>query len=260
MPIKTFSARSPARPGAVETASVVPLGLLVFAAAGWWWSVRMAPRAGGGMDAMTGMRASLSFGAFVAGWTAMVAAMMAPAILPVARLYARAAARGRAAPTWCFLLGYLVAWTTVAGPAYVAWRALEAPLAEGRPWVARLAGATFLAAAMWQLTPVKTMCLRHCRSPLGFFLRFGAQVGRPLGAARLGATHAVFCLGCCWAIFAVLVVLGTMNIAWMIALTALIVLERSAPRGELIASAAGVAAAAVGVLLLADPSYLPRLT
>ena len=245
----------------VETASFVPAGMLLIAVAGWWWSVRMAPDAeSGGMGAMTAMQTSMSLGAFVVAWVAMMAAMMAPAVLPVVRLYARAAAKGRAAPTGFFLFGYLAVWSAVAGPAYLAWRALEAPLADGRPWVARLAGLTFLAAAVWQLTPLKTVCLRHCRSPLGFFLRFGAQVGRPVGAARMGAAHGAFCFGCCWAIFAVLVVLGTMNLAWMVALTALIVLEKTAPRGELIATAAGVAFALVGVLLLADTSYLSQLT
>lgn len=247
------------RRGGVETASFVSAGVLVIAVAGWWWSVRMArDTAGADMGAMSAMEMSMSLGAFVVAWVAMMVAMMAPAVLPVVKLYARAAAKGRAAPTVFFLLGYLAVWAAVAGPAFLAWRALEAPLAEGRPWVARLAGVTFLAAAVWQLTPLKTVCLRHCRSPLGFFLRFGAQVGRPLGAARMGAAHGAFCFGCCWAIFAILVVLGTMNLAWMIVLTALIVLEKNAPRGELIATAAGFAFALAGVLLLADTSYLSR--
>jgi predicted metal-binding membrane protein len=239
----------------------VPLALMLLALAGWWWSVRMAGDAGGdGMGGMDAMEASMSLGAFVVAWVAMMAAMMLPAVLPVVRLYARAAALGRVAPTAFFALGYLPVWASMAAPAYVAWRALEDPLAAGRPWVARVAAATFLAAALWQLTPLKSACLRHCRSPLGFFMRFGGKAGRPLGAVRMGATHGAFCFGCCWAIFAVLVVLGTMNLAWMVALTAVIVLEKSAPHGERISVAAGAALALVGALLLVDTSILMDLT
>lgn len=242
-------------------AFVAPTALLLLAAAGWWWSQRMAADVtGGAMGGMDGMQAGMAFGAFVVAWVAMMAAMMLPAVLPVVRLYGHAAARGRAAPTAFFVLGYLVVWSVMAAPAYLAWSALEAPLAEGRPWVARVAGVTFLVAAVWQFTPLKTLCLRHCRSPLGFFLRFGGSIRRPLGAARMGAAHGAFCFGCCWAIFAVLVVLGTMSLMWMAALTALIILEKNAPHGERVALAVGAALAVVGVLLLVDTSTLVHLT
>lgn len=241
--------------------TVVLLGLALI---GWWWSQRMAgdggASAGSGMGGMTSMQASMSFGAFVLAWVAMMAAMMLPAVLPVVKLYRHAAARGRAAPTAFFVLGYLTTWAAIAVPAYLVWRALEQPLADGRPWVARVAGVTFAAAAGWQLTPLKSVCLRHCRSPLSFFLRFGGTVGRPLGALRMGAAHGAFCFGCCWAIFAVLVVLGTMNLAWMAALTALIVLEKQAPKGEQIALLAGGALGLLGALLLVDTSLLVHLT
>lgn len=251
----------PLRRDEAVTTLGVPMVLLALAGAGWWWSSRMAPDAGsGGMGGMDAMQTGMSAGAFVVAWIAMMAAMMLPAVLPVVRLYARAAARGRAAPTGFFVLGYLAVWAVMAAPAYFAWRALEQPLAAGAPWVARVAGATFLAAAIWQLTPLKTACLRHCRSPLGFFLRFGGKLRRPLGAARMGAAHGAFCFGCCWAIFAVLVVLGTMNLAWMAGLTVLIVLERNARHGPAIGLAAGAAFAVLGVLLIVDTSILMRLT
>lgn len=242
----------------------MPVALLALALVGWWWSQRMAmdadPGAMTGMDGMTSMQASMSLGAFVIAWVAMMAAMMFPAVLPVVKLYARAAALGRAVPTAYFVLGYLAVWAAMAGPAYLAWRALAEPLADGRPWVARLAGATFLVAAAWQFSPLKSACLRHCRSPLGFFLRFGGKLRRPLGAMRMGAVHGAFCFGCCWAIFAVLVGLGTMNLAWMAVLTALIILEKNARHGEAIARATGAALALVGGLLLVDTSLLVHLT
>lgn len=236
----------------------VPVLLLGCAAVGWWWSRRAGADDGAGMEGMA--MTSMSLGAFVLAWVAMMAAMMLPAVIPVVRLYALAAARGRAAPTSFFTLGYLAVWSTVAGPAYVAWRALEEPLADGRPWVARVAGATFLAAALWQVTPAKAGCLRHCRSPLGFFMRFGTGIRSPLGALRMGAAHGGFCFGCCWAIFAMLVVLGTMNVAWMAALTVLIVLEKNAPWGEQLATAAAVVLAGLGTWLVLEPSILTRLT
>lgn len=249
------------RRSGVPITLVTPVAVLALAAAGWWWSVRMAAEGGGaGMGAMTSMETGVSLGAFAAAWVAMMAAMMFPAVLPVVKLYERAASRGRAAPSAFFLLGYLAVWSAISAPAYLAWRALEEPLAAGRPWAARLAGATFLAAAAWQLTPLKNVCLRHCRSPLSFFLRFGTKIGRPLGAARMGAAHGAFCFGCCWAIFAVLVALGTMNLAWMAVLTTLVVLEKNAPHGDAIAVAAGVAFALVGGLLLIDTSLLTHLT
>lgn len=236
----------------------VPVLLLGCAAAGWWWSRRAGADDGAGMEGMA--MTSMSLGAFVLAWVAMMAAMMLPAVIPVVRLYALAAARGRAAPTSFFTLGYLAVWSAVAGPAYLAWRALEEPLADGRPWVARVAGVTFIVAALWQVTPIKAACLRHCRSPLGFFMRFGTGIRSPLGALRMGAAHGGFCFGCCWAIFAVLVVLGTMNLAWMAALTLLIVLEKHAPWGERLASGAAVMLAGLGAWLVLEPSILTRLT
>ena len=251
----------PSRRDGAGVAFGAPIALLLLATAGWWWSQRMAPHAtGDGMDGMTAMQAGMSLGAFVVVWVAMMAAMMLPAVLPVVRLYGHAVARGRAAPTAFFVLGYLAVWSSMAAPAYAAWSALEQPLAEGRPWVARVAGVTFLTAAVWQLTPLKTVCLRHCRSPLGFFLRFGGSVRRPLGAARMGAAHGAFCFGCCWAIFAVLIVLGTMSLIWMAALTALVVVEKNAPHGEQVALAVGAALAIAGVVLLLDTSTLAHLT
>lgn len=76
----------------------------------------------------------------------------------------------------------------------------------------------------------------------------------------MGVSHSGFCIGCCWALFAVLVAIGTMNIAWMVALTALIVLERNAPGGERIAIVGAAALAAVGAALELDPELLPRIT
>ena len=206
------------------------------------------------------MGSPMSIGAFVVAWAAMMAAMMLPAALPAVRLYARVAQGGRSVPVAWFVAGYLGLWTALGVPAFAAWRALEAPLADGQAWAARAAGLALVAAAAWQLTPLKTACLRHCRSPLGFFLAAGDRLGRPLGAIRMGVRHGTYCLGCCWALFAVLVALGTMQLPWMVALTALIVAEKRHRHGRRIASVGAGAFAVLGAALLFEPSVLVHLT
>lgn len=244
----------------------VPVGLLVLAAVGWWWSLRMdvemGPAAMEGMDAMgnSAMPEAMSFGAFALAWAAMMAAMMLPAVLPVVRLYGRAATLGRAAPLPFFVGGYLALWIVTGIPAYVAWTELEQPIAEGATWVGRLAGGILIAAAVWQVTPLKAWCLRHCRSPMSFFMRYGKGIAEPAGAFRMGLSHAAFCIGCCWTLFAVLVAVGTMNVVWMVPLAALIVLERNAPRGELIARSAAAGLAALGLVLLLSPATFVHIT
>lgn len=242
----------------------VPVVLLAVAAAGWWVSAGMAedmtgPGAGMGMSGAEMSRAA-SPAMFMLAWFAMMAAMMLPAVSPAVKLYARASARGRVAPVPFFVSGYIALWTVIGLPAFLAWRALEGPLADGAGWAGRLAGATLVAAALWQVTPLKSLCLRHCRSPMSFFMRYGGRVGRPRGALAMGVSHGVFCFGCCWAMFAVLVAVGTMNITWMAVLTLLIVLEKNSPVGERVALVGAVAFALLGVALLAEPSTLGRIT
>lgn len=252
----------------IATRFGVPAALLLLAAAGWWWSARMASQHStmepmGGMDMggmeMAGSGHVMSLAGFLFAWFAMMTAMMFPAISPVVKLYSRGAAAGRVAPLPFFVGGYIVTWTALGLPAYFAWRALMDPIAEGARWAAFLAGGILLAAAVWQLTPLKSICLRHCRSPMSVFLRFGSSATRPLGATRMGATHGAYCVGCCWALMAVLVALGTMNLAWMLALSVLILLEKNAPWGERVAFVGAVGLAVVGVLLIVRPDTLTAL-
>jgi predicted metal-binding membrane protein len=250
----------------------VPILLGVTAAFGWWWSARMAADMRGTSQASnmrtdtigTGAMAMTSgeFGvvAFLAAWLAMMVAMMLPAVTPVVKLFARAAVRGRVAPVPYFVTGYLAVWTALGVPAYIAWKWLETPLADRATWVGRMAGGAVGIAGIWQLTPLKARCLRHCRSPLSVFLRNGRRLERPGGAATMGARHGLYCLGCCWAMFALLVAIGTMNLAWMLLLTALIVSEKTFAHGEQIAKLAAVVFVALGLVLLASPSTLYRIT
>jgi predicted metal-binding membrane protein len=255
----------PTRSGGVALRLGVPAVLLALASVGWWWSVRMASDMHGSrsgmahMDSMSGDDV-MSLGAFLVAWLAMMTAMMFPAISPVVRLYGRAAAAGRVAPLPAFVAGYIAVWTALGLPGYVGWRMLMDPIAEGRAWAGRLAGVVLVVAAVWQVTPLKSVCLRHCRSPISFFLRFGRSVARPLGALRIGARHGLYCLGCCWALMAVLVAVGTMSVAWMAGLALLILLEKNAPQGERIAVAAALVFVALGAVLVVHPSTLTALT
>ncbi len=234
--------------------------LLTLAAAGWWWSARMAaPGMSAGGTAMDMAAGSMSMGAFVIAWVAMMVAMMFPAIAPVVRLYDRAAARRRTAPTIVFVTGYLVVWSGLGVPVWWIWAALAQPLATGAVWAGRLAGVTLLLAAIYQLTPLKAACLRHCRSPMGFFMSVRGDLRRPMIAARAGARHGAWCLGCCWALMAVLVAVGTMNLLWMIGLTAIIFVEKVLPRGDVLGRVVAVAMAAGGAVLVVFPTTLSTL-
>lgn len=235
--------------------------LVAAALIGWWWSARMATdvERTDGMGSMS-MGDSMSMASYLVGWVAMMTAMMFPAISPVVRLYSRAAARGTVAPLPVFVAGYLAVWSAVGLPAYFAWRALDDPLSAGDPWVGRAAGAVLIAAGVYQLTPLKRACLRHCRSPMSLFMRSGASAARASGALWMGATHGTVCVGCCWALMAVLVAVGTMHIGWMAILAIVIFVEKVLPRGEAIARLVAAALAVIGVVLAVDPSTIHTLT
>lgn len=241
---------------------MIPVVLMSAAALGWWWSLRMAGemRAEGMSGMSMSTKAAMGAAGFLLAWLAMMIAMMLPAMTPVVKLYALASGQGRVAPLSYFVGGYLVVWLSLGVPAYFAWRGLNIPMADGADWVARLAGGSFVAAGVWQLTPLKKLCLKNCRSPMSFFMRYGGRIERPLGATRMGVTHGLFCVGCCWAMFAVLVAVGTMNIGWMLILTALIVSEKLFRHGERVATVAGVAFLVLGALLLVSPGTITIIT
>ena len=241
---------------------LVPVVFISAAALGWWWSLRMASemRAEGTTAMSMSIESTMGAAGFLLAWLVMMIAMMMPAMTPVVKLYALASGRGRVAPLPFFVGGYLVVWIIFGVPAYFAWRALNVPIAEGADWVGRLAGGSFVVAGIWQLTPLKEMCLRNCRSPMSFFLRFGRRLERPFGASRMGAIHGLFCVGCCWTLFVVLVAVGTMNIGWMLILTALIVAEKTFRLGERVAELAGIAFLILGAVLLASPGTITIIT
>ena len=160
---------------------------------------------------------------FVGVWVVMMAAMMFPSVAPTVGLYSRMTkSRSPVAPL-LFASGYLVAWTSVGVFAFAVATAggrisgdLLAWDRAGR-WIA---GATLTVAAVYELTPLKDVCLGKCRSPLGFLL--GSWRSGRSGALQMGARHGAWCIGCCWALMASLFALGVMSVVWMAVVAGLI--------------------------------------
>jgi hypothetical protein len=188
-----------------------PASLLLVAATGAWAGVVLLARDMGSMPGTIGLGA----GSFAAVWALMMSAMMLPSASPFASLYSRTFTDGRGSRLGAFASGYLIVWTLAALPAYgLAW--LAGWLAGGHPAAATvLAAAIFAACGAYQLTPLKDRCLARCRSPLGFMLQFGAYRGRTRDL-RAGLYHGTFCVACCWALMALLVAFGLMNVIAMV--------------------------------------------
>jgi len=171
-----------------------------------------------------------TLGWFVVTWIVMMAAMMFPSLAPTVALYARITRRRSAFRALSFAGGYLLVWGAAGAVAYAFFEAgrrlFGHELAWNRAGGAVAAGVVALA-ALYQFTPLKDACLAKCRGPLGFILGCWRE-GRA-GALQMGARHALWCLGCCWALMAALFALGIMSLAWMAAVAALIALEKTLP-------------------------------
>jgi predicted metal-binding membrane protein len=196
-------------------------------------------------------------GALVVMWAVMMVAMMTPAAAPMILMFAsihrRRAVEGRAAvSTTIFVLGYLVVWTTYSVAAALAQAGLHAAALMSPAMTATsplLAGGLLVAAGVFQWTPLKRACLAGCRSPLSFLMA-GWREGRG-GAFVMGLRHGLYCLGCCWALMALLFVVGVMNLLWVAAIAVAVLVEKVVPRGDLVGRLAGVALVAAGLLLVA---------
>ena len=175
-------------------------------------------------------------GAFLLGWLVMMTAMMLPSVAPLVLLYARQA---RPEP---LVAGYLLVWGAIGLPVYALHRAVDLMMVPSAAVAAVLVGA-----GVYQLTPLKAACLRRCRSPVSFLLqRFGRS---PL---RLGAEHGAYCVGCCGALMAVLVLAGAMGLVWAAAIALVVFAEKVLPGGERLAwvSAGALVAGGVAVLIV----------
>lgn len=225
--------------------------LLVVTAVAWLHVLR-----GAAADDMAGMDMPMAPGvaeglAYVLGWGIMMTAMMLPSALPMIGLYAamqQPAARTAALPVTVFTLVYLLVWTATGVPMYLASAASSAVPAA---WRAYAIGAVLILTGIFQLTPLKLACLRRCRSPIGFLL--GRWRAGWRGGLALGWSHALYCLGCCWALMVVLVAAGSMGLAWVLLIAAAVAAEKVLPWGEWIARATGVALVILGLAVIGRP-------
>lgn len=241
----------------------IVLGLLLgLAVASWALLVWQSAGAGSGMEMASptmGMRAPL----FLAIWVVMMVAMMfptaAPMILTFHTLQARKHQRGEAfVATWVFVAAYMLVWGLSGVVAYagaVAAEAIAARSGLSSAAAARIGGAVFVLAGLYQLTPLKDRCLSKCRTPIGFIMtswRDGTA-----GALRMGMLHGAYCLGCCWLLFVILFPLGIMNIAAMAVITLVVFAEKTLPWGRPVARTIAAALLVYGIVVLVSPRVLP---
>ena len=263
MPVSAAVPRRAAhRPDPLQVGLI--LGLIAIAAAAWAATdARM-----GGMDMGPGADlGSLSF--YISAWVVMMAAMMFPSISPMVRTYAlversRRARRGLGRPSAsiaAFVAGYILTWTAFGLTAYSTFELvgtldIEAiSWDEGGPY---LAGGVILAAAVYQLTPLKDACLTRCRGPLDFLTeRWRDGTG---GALLLGFEHGAWCVGCCWALMAALFALGVMSVAWMVFIAALIATEKLLPWKRIANRGIAILLALLGLAVAFAPGSVPGLT
>jgi predicted metal-binding membrane protein len=230
--------------------------LFAIAGAGWWWTADQMR----GMDngPWTGLGTA---GWFLAVWVVMMAAMMFPSVAPTVALYSRMTGRHSLISPFAFASGYLVTWAAAGALAFALAAAGGAVAGDVLSWDRAgrwVAGATLIVAAVYELTPLKDVCLGRCRSPLGFLL--GSWRSGPLGAFQMGAKNGAWCVGCCWALMAALFALGVMSIVWMAFVAGLIAIEKTVPWRRAAVYATAAILLGLGVLVLVAPDAIPALT
>ena len=207
-----------------------------------------------------GLPGPAAFFLFLATWQVMTAAMMLPSSLPMVGLFAQASRR-QARP-WlalaAFLAAYFAVWTGFALVALAGDAALHRLVdrwhwLDHRPWL--VAGSVLLLAGAFQFSPLKERCLDACRTPVNFLWRY---YGRGAAAAwSLGLRHGLFCLGCCWALMLTMFAVGVGSLAWMAALTGVMLIEKTSHGGRRLVPLVGAALLAWGIVTLLHPAWLP---
>jgi predicted metal-binding membrane protein len=219
-----------------------------------------------GMDAGPGTDPG-ALGFYVGVWVVMMAAMMFPSIAPMVVMFARLQEGKRergdavtAGTTSLFVAGYLVTWTMAGLVAYAiveTGRSLDIGALSWDRAGPYVAGGVIVAAAVYQLTPLKDACLRRCRSPFMFLLH-AWKPGR-VGALRMGIEHGGWCVGCCWALMAALFALGVMSVGWMAFIAALIATEKLLPWKAVANRGIAVLLLALGLAVAIVPEDVPGL-
>jgi predicted metal-binding membrane protein len=217
-----------------------------------------------GMDMGPGTNLG-GLGWYLGIWVTMMAAMMLPSVAPMVVLFDKVSAekarrRLPYVPTWTFALSYFAVWTLYGLTAYGLYRGIRSldigflDWDRGGPYIA---GGLIALAGLYELTPLKEVCLRHCRSPMHFILQWRDGLG---GAVRMGTEHGAYCVGCCWGLMIVLFALGVMSLFWMAVVAALIFAQKVLPYGDKLSRVFAVAFVAFGIWLAAAPASVPGLT
>jgi predicted metal-binding membrane protein len=208
-----------------EPSLVVGAGLLLASVAVWAALLSM------------GDEMPMGFGLWIGAWTVMMAAMMLPSTSPLVLLYAK---RSTAAHSALLTAGYLLVWAAIGLATYEVAMRLPDPSN-------RVVGAVLIGAGLYQLTPLKTACLKRCRNPVDFLVTHW-HPGR-VGALRLGVEHGAYCVGCCWALMGVLIVAGSMSLAWVVTIALVVAGEKLLPAGQLLGRLGGVGLLIAGIVV-----------
>jgi predicted metal-binding membrane protein len=206
------------------------------------------------------------FPTFLAGWIVMLTAMMLPSELSYVRVFAalsadsaagRIEARGR---VLTFVAGYALAWTLYGAIAFALDAAIREAAFDFISWARAgplIAGAVLVLAGLYQISRLKEACLTHCRTPLSYFARHW----RPghLGGLRMGLVHGLVCVGCCWALMAVMFAVGAMSLIWMGLLGLLMFAEKVLPAGPRLALPIAVFLSIMGVWIAVSPDTAPLM-
>ena len=229
--------------------------LLVLAGLAWWATVNQMA----GMDAGPGTDLG-AVGWFIGVWVVMMAAMMFPSVAPTVALYARMTRLRSPMRPLLFAAAYLVVWAAVGLVSYglfevgKTWFGSQLAWTAGGRWVV---AAVLGVAAVYELTPLKNVCLGKCRTPLGFLL--GNWRDGETGAVEMGAKHAAWCVGCCWALMAALFALGVMSLIWMAVVAALIAAEKTIPWRRPVVWGTTALLLALAVMVVVAPRDVPGL-
>jgi len=231
--------------------------LLAVAAIGWAWTAHEMRSMDAGPWTALG-----SLGWFLGVWVVMMTAMMFPSVSPTVALYARLMKERSPLRPWLFAGGYLLTWAVAGLVAYVVGVTATKVVGDALAWQnagRELAGATVIVAAIYEVTPLKDVCLGKCRSPLGVLL--GSWREGHIGAVRMGARNGAWCVGCCWALMASLFALGVMSVSWMAFIAGIIAVEKTVPwHRRIVTYATSAVLLVTGILVLAAPHLLPALT
>ncbi len=234
------------------------IGLCLVAVFAWVVTIAQAHHMGVGPGTM-----GLSLAAFLVVWVVMMAAMMFPSVAPMATVWIRSVA---ARPTRAerfggiveFLGGYMIAWAAFGVLVFVVLLGAQR-LVDQAPDAAKWVGAgIFAAAGIYQLSPLKSRCLKHCRSPIGSLFHYASYHG-PLRDLRVGIHHGAYCVGCCWGLMILLVAVGTMNVPAMIGLAGVILIEKVWRYGAPFSVAVGILLLVAAALAPFMPWLLPGL-